>query len=60
MSSEKAQKEPPKLLSPARPKTFNELVEILKELPPVDEDFARDLEEIQGLQGTLPENPWAS
>lgn len=60
MSSKKPQKKPPKPHSPAGPKTLDELLDLLKELSPVDEDFARDLEEIRGLQGTLPEDPWAS
>jgi len=49
------------ILSPARetrPKTFNELVEMIQAMGPPDEDFARDLEEIRLSQGALPEDPW--
>jgi prevent-host-death family protein len=43
-----------------RPKTFNELVEMLRAMGPPDEDFARDLEEIHRSQPALPDDPWRS
>lgn len=47
-------------VSGTRPKTFNELVEMVRTKGPPDEDFARDLEEIHRSQPALPEDPWPS
>lgn len=47
-------------ISPKRPKTFNEFVEMIRTMGPPDEDFARDLEEIRRSQPALPEDPWHS
>jgi prevent-host-death family protein len=46
--------------SSPRPKTLDELLDLLAELGPADEDFARDLEEIRASQPSLPESPWRS
>lgn len=47
-------------VSGKRPKTFNELVEMIRTMGPPDEDFARDLEAIRSSQPALPEDPWRS
>lgn len=47
-------------VSGKRPKTFNELVEMIRTKGPPDADFARDLEEIHHSQPALPEDPWPS
>ncbi len=43
-----------------RPRTLKELVGLIREMGPPDEDFARDLEEIRREQPALPGDPWRS
>lgn len=54
--------EPVALLSPApnaRGVTFGDLCVLIAEHG-VDDDFASDLEQIQAMQGPMPEDPWRS
>jgi len=60
MSRESPTEERPKPISSVKPKTLNELVEALRKLPPVNEDFVRDLEEIRRNQPPMPDDPCSS
>jgi len=44
----------------AQPVTLRSFFELLKSAERPDEDFARDLEEIQAEQPTIGEGPWHS
>lgn len=45
---------------PAQPASLKSFFELLKTAERPDEDFARDLEEIQAEQPTIGEGPWRS
>lgn len=43
---------------PAPVRTLRDLVELLKSLPPLDEDYIRTVESVSRTQPQIPESPW--
>ena len=41
-------------------RTVGEFVELMRTLPPVDDEFSDDLRQIRAMQGKLPSDPWQS
>ena len=44
----------------AKVSTWGDFIELLRTLPPPDDRFADDLEEVHRSQGELPPSPWES
>ena len=47
-------------ISSGKSTTLRQLVELVKEMGPPDDDFVSDLEEIHRQQPSLPRDPWPS
>jgi len=47
-------------ISDGKPKTLRQLIELVKEMGPPDDDFVSDLEKIRRQQPSQPRDPWPS